>query len=52
MDIQENTENIRNLILTHKKPSHQTTNKKEVSVDAHIAGIQNQINPQHICTLK
>lgn len=38
MEIQENIENIRNLILTHKKPSHQTTNKKEVSVRCPYCG--------------
>lgn len=38
MDILDNIETIRNLILTNKKPSHQTTNKKEISVRCPYCG--------------
>lgn len=38
MDLQEQINEIRNLILTNKKPSHLTTNKKEVSVRCPYCG--------------
>lgn len=37
-DINEMINNIRNLILANKKPSHQTTNRKEISVRCPYCG--------------
>lgn len=38
MELQEYIESIRNLILANKKPSHQTTNRKEISVRCPYCG--------------